>query len=400
MNNAMYVFKQEKEKYDALVANETDNFALLKLGNEYKEKAKRYLGNALAIINTGFDINYSLNKEGVGMTSSFKKINSLVRKSDDEVKSEMLQLKDMLPTLELSETQKEDILYAIEVIMVYCTDFGNPNAQIDQATSNVDVDVMKNNPKREVKIEEKVISETKKEKKYDEVVKGHKKDEPYIIYKLLVGIFVIPAITILAVVGYMFVSKYLTYELVTEYLEIGKGVYGVIMKVISILFAIAATSLISGFTSGHTNKELSFMTIPFVYAVFINMLISNYYLDIVSIIKADGIKDLITEGCQVFSYIMIIIPSFYYFFGIFKKHLKVSILDFLNILLFIYIVAFPGVVAIFESFNSSVLKSINETLYGFNGFSGLKYILYIIIIFIGTASSLLFARKMKKLEEN
>ena len=49
---------------------------------------------------------------------------------------------------------------------------------------------------------------------------------------------------------------------------------------------------------------------------------------------------------------------------------------------------------------SSVLKSINETLYGFNGFSGLKYILYIIIIFIGTASSLLFARKMKKLEEN
>ena len=172
------------------------------------------------------------------------------------------------------------------------------------------------------------------------------------------------------------------------------------MKVISILFAIAATSLISGFTSGHTNKELAFMTIPFVYAVFINMLISNYYLDIVSIIKADGIKNLITEGCQIFSYMMIIIPSFYYFFGIFKKHLKVSILDFLNILLFIYIVAFPGVVAIFESFNSSVLKSINETLYGFNGFSGLKYILYIIIIFIGTASSLLFARKMKKLEEN
>ena len=42
MNNAMYVFKQEKEKYDALVANETDNFALSKLGNEYREKAKRY----------------------------------------------------------------------------------------------------------------------------------------------------------------------------------------------------------------------------------------------------------------------------------------------------------------------------------------------------------------------
>ena len=34
------------------------------------------------------------------------------------------------------------------------------------------VNVMKNNPKREVKIEEKVISETKEEKKYDEVVKG------------------------------------------------------------------------------------------------------------------------------------------------------------------------------------------------------------------------------------
>ena len=48
----------------------------------------------------------------------------------------------------------------------------------------------------------------------------------------------------------------------------------------------------------------------------------------------------------------------------------------------------------------SLLNSINETLYGFNGFSGLKYILYIIIIFIGTASSLLFTRKMKKLEEN
>lgn len=399
MNNSMYVFKQEKEKYDAAIINETNDFSKSKLGNEYKEKAKRYLGTALAIINTGFDINYSLNKEGVGMTSSFKKINSVVRKTDDEIKTEMLQLRAMLPNLEMDEVKKEELNYAIEIIMVYCTDFGNPNAEIARAETNVKVDVLKNNPKQEVKIEEKVIAENKESKEYNEVVKGHKKDEPYIVYKLLVGLFVIPAITILAVIGYMFVTKYLTYDYMYQYIEIGRGAYKVAMTIIAILFSIMATSLISGFTSGHTNKELAFMTIPFVYSIILNILISNYYLDIVTIIKAEDVKNLIREGCEVFCFMMTIIPSFYYFFGIFKKHLKVTILEFLNVILFIYTIVVPGVIVLFESFNLKWLNSIKENLYGFSGYNGLRYILFAIIFFIGTVASLLFARKMKKIEE-
>lgn len=399
MNNSMYVFKQEKEKYDAAIINETNDFSKSKLGNEYKEKAKRYLGTALAIINTGFDINYSLNKEGVGMTSSFKKINSVVRKTDDEIKTEMLQLRAMLPNLEMDEVKKEELNYAIEIIMVYCTDFGNPNAEIARAETNVKVDVLKNNPKQEVKIEEKVIAENKESKEYDEVVKGHKKDESYIVYKLLVGLFVIPAITILAVIGYMFVTKYLTYDYMYQYIEIGRGAYKVAMTIIAILFSIMATSLISGFTSGHTNKELAFMTVPFVYSIILNILISNYYLDIVTIIKAEDVKNLIREGCEVFCFMMTIIPSFYYFFGIFKKHLKVTILEFLNVILFIYTIVVPGVIVLFESFNLKWLNSIKENLYGFSGYNGLRYILFAIIFFIGTVASLLFARKMKKIEE-
>lgn len=399
MNNSMYVFKQEKEKYDAAIINETNDFSKSKLGNEYKEKAKRYLGTALAIINTGFDINYSLNKEGVGMTSSFKKINSVVRKTDDEIKTEMLQLRAMLPNLEIDEVKKEELNYAIEIIMVYCTDFGNPNAEIARAETNVKVDVLKNNPKQEVKIEEKVIAENKESKEYDEAVKGHKKDEPYIVYKLLVGLFVIPAITILAVIGYMFVTKYLTYDYMYQYIEIGRGAYKVAMTIIAILFSIMATSLISGFTSGHTNKELAFMTVPFVYSIILNILISNYYLDIVTIIKAEDVKNLITEGCEVFCFMMTIIPSFYYFFGIFKKHLKVTILEFLNVILFIYTIVVPGVIVLFERFNLKWLNSIKENLYGFSGYNGLRYILFAIIFFIGTVASLLFARKMKKIEE-
>ena len=76
--NELYVFKQEKTKYEEKIQVEQNEYAKNKLTKEFQDKTKRYLGTAINIINTNFNINYSMNKEALGLTSSFQKINSIV----------------------------------------------------------------------------------------------------------------------------------------------------------------------------------------------------------------------------------------------------------------------------------------------------------------------------------
>lgn len=55
--NDLYIFKQEKTKYEEQIKIEQNEFAKDKLTKDFQDKTKRYLGTAINIINTNFNIN-------------------------------------------------------------------------------------------------------------------------------------------------------------------------------------------------------------------------------------------------------------------------------------------------------------------------------------------------------
>lgn len=90
--------------------------------NNFKDKARKYLPTCLNIINTNFGCQFSLYKMGKDFNSSFKVIETNVRKSREEVEFELNNYKNSIDFNSLDEKTKEEITLAQIILTTYVSD--------------------------------------------------------------------------------------------------------------------------------------------------------------------------------------------------------------------------------------------------------------------------------------
>lgn len=123
MNNSLTIFKKNKEEYQRMYESETNIQNKIKLGLDFQNKSKRFLSLSIEIINKAYNTSFSLNKKGEGMSSSFKKIDSIVRRENKEIINDLRKFKVGLNNLNLSLDEKKELEIAIDVVLVYITDY-------------------------------------------------------------------------------------------------------------------------------------------------------------------------------------------------------------------------------------------------------------------------------------
>lgn len=90
--------------------------------NNFKDKARKYLPTCLNIINTNFGCQFSLYKMGKDFNSSFKVIETNVRKSREEVEFELNNYKNSIDFNSLDEKTKGEITLAQIILTTYVSD--------------------------------------------------------------------------------------------------------------------------------------------------------------------------------------------------------------------------------------------------------------------------------------
>ena len=123
MNNSLTIFKKNKDEYQRMYESETNIQNKIKLGLDFQNKSKRFLSLSIEIINKAYNTSFSLNKKGEGMSSSFKKIDSIVRRENKEIINDLRKFKVGLNNLNLSLDEKKELEIAIDVVLVYITDY-------------------------------------------------------------------------------------------------------------------------------------------------------------------------------------------------------------------------------------------------------------------------------------
>lgn len=357
--NELNIFKQDKIQYESKMQNETDEQIKKKLTKEFQEKAKRFLGTSLGIINNSFDIQYSMNIAKEGLTSSFKKINSIARKSDEEVLNDMANLENQISNLEISDEKKETLALAINVVKIYCT---------NEAPTNIKQKIEVESIKQE---EFSGLSKEEKTKKDEEkkLQKELKKDQPYIAFKLFFGIFIIPIICIISVSVFLFLinafEKAGIYKELMENKTIHK-IYPNILYGFIIVLALISAGLINAFIKRKTNNKIVFTLLPF--SIF--LLIIAFFENILNFINDHFVLDSIPTFLKEFNHsyailFMYCVLLFFYFFGVFQRHTKTKIIDGINIAIIVYVGILPAINFILELFNISKVGNITKIIYGY-----------------------------------
>ncbi len=402
----LYAFKQDKNKYESQIGIEENVFNKQKLMKEYQDKTKRYLGTAISIINKNFNINYSMNKEAVGMTATFQKINTIVRKTDQEISIEMEQLSNQIPNLAVSDDIKETIELAIEIVTIYCTN-GVENSAV---ASTADINVFEDNKViNETRLNQNSESVTEKQdsnivQEINEKVPPLKKDSPFISYKVKLGLLIIPVVSLFMTFVLFIILKVLS-KLPFFSNIIGSGtssmLYVIFFYGLLFLFSWLVTSFISSFISGRTNNKISFMILPFSLLILL-IIVSKIVIDYVTVKQLLDVVSLLYINVY-YACAIIILYTFmplFYILSVFQKHTKTSIVEFIDISIIIYVGILPGIKHILEVLKIDQFKGVFNALYNYPK----QKIVFIILIIICILSNIIYSfikyKKGSKSSEN
>ena len=389
--NELYIFKQEKIKYEEQIKIEQNEFVKNKLTKDFQDKTKRYLGTAINIINKNFNINYSMNKEAVGLTATFKKIDSIVRKSDDEILTEMQQLDERKTTLNIDDNSKETIGLAIDIVRIYCTS----GSQNQTETSNKNINVFEDNKVIDnqtadldaIASEENISGDkdsTNDNKNNDDVLK---KDSPFIAYKVALGLIMIPLACIIILGVFLLAANTFAHTAAFEKLmnnETYSKLYPTVFYGIIVLLSGLSASFISSVIKGRTNNKIVFTIIPFALILLL-ISFSDSIINIIELGKNIISLDNLQAFIKTFDYSYILTTMygfmiFLYLFSIFQKHTKTSIIEALNVLIIIYIGILPGLGYILNMFGIDRFENLISPIYDYPNAELISRLLLILCI--------------------
>ncbi len=405
--NDLYIFKQEKTKYEEQIKIEQNEFAKDKLTKDFQDKTKRYLGTAINIINTNFNINYSMNKEAVGLTSSFKKINSFARKSDEEILTEMQQLDERKITLNIDDATKETIGLAIDIVRIYCTSGTQNSSDI----SNNDINVFEDN-KIESSQTENIQTTTADEsaiendevKNNDDIAKKIKKDSPFVIYKIVLGLIIIPLTCMLMLGVFLFAAN--TFSRTAAFADMMSNenyskLYPTVFYGIIVLLSGLSASFIASIIKGRTNNKIVFTILPFSLILLLMTFSDNIISVGKNIIPLDSLPTFIKTFD--YSYALTTIYGFMlflYLFSIFQKHTKTSIIEILDILIIIYVGLLPGLGYILNIFEIDRFQKLINPIYNYSNIDLVSRLLLVLcilsnLIYIIIKNKIVYKNKQK-----
>lgn len=405
--NDLYIFKQEKTKYEEQIKIEQNEFAKDKLTKDFQDKTKRYLGTAINIINTNFNINYSMNKEAVGLTSSFKKINSFARKSDEEILTEMQQLDERKITLNIDDATKETIGLAIDIVRIYCTSGTQNSSDI----SNNDINVFEDN-KIESSQNENIQTTTTDEstiendevKNNDYIAKKIKKDSPFVIYKIVLGLIIIPLTCMLMLGVFLFAAN--TFSRTAAFADMMSNenyskLYPTVFYGIIVLLSGLSASFIASIIKGRTNNKIVFTILPFSLILLLMTFSDNIISVGKNIIPLDSLPTFIKTFD--YSYTLTTIYGFMlflYLFSIFQKHTKTSIIEILDILIIIYVGLLPGLGYILNIFEIDRFQKLINPIYNYSNIDLVSRLLLVLcilsnLIYIIIKNKIVYKNKQK-----
>jgi len=386
--NELYIFKQEKMKYEEQIQIEQNEFARHKLTKDFQDKTKRYLGTAINIINTNFNISYSMNKEAVGLTSSFKKINSFVRKSDEEILTEMQQLDDGKTTLNIDDATKETVGLAIEIVRIYCT----AGAQNPVEAPNEKINVFEDNKiiDKQITNSDTVASDENNNEKKDSLDNNKnndkvlKKDSPFIVYKVALGLIIIPLVCILMLGVFLFAANTFSHTAAYENLmsnEKYNELYPIVFYGIIVLLSGLSAGFVSSVIKGRTNNKIVFTVIPFALILLLMTFLDNIIGIGKNIIPLDDLPAFIKTFD--YSYALTTIYGFMlflYLFSIFQKHTKTSIIEVIDVLIIIYIGILPGLGYILNIFGIDHFQNLINPIYNYSNIELVTRLLLVLCI--------------------
>ncbi len=405
--NDLYIFKQEKTKYEEQIKIEQNEFAKDKLTKDFQDKTKRYLGTAINIINTNFNINYSMNKEAVGLTSSFKKINSFARKSDEEILTEMQQLDERKITLNIDDATKETIGLAIDIVRIYCTSGTQNSSDI----SNNDINVFEDN-KIESSQNENIQTTTTDEstiendevKNNDYIAKKIKKDSPFVIYKIVLGLIIIPLTCMLMLGVFLFAAN--TFSRTAAFADMMSNenyskLYPTVFYGIIVLLSGLSASFVASIIKGRTNNKIVFTILPFSLILLLMTFSDNIISVGKNIIPLDSLPTFIKTFD--YSYTLTTIYGFMlflYLFSIFQKHTKTSIIEILDILIIIYVGLLPGLGYILNIFEIDRFQKLINPIYNYSNIDLVSRLLLVLcilsnLIYIIIKNKIVYKNKQK-----
>ena len=405
--NDLYIFKQEKTKYEEQIKIEQNEFAKDKLTKDFQDKTKRYLGTAINIINTNFNINYSMNKEAVGLTSSFKKINSFARKSDEEILTEMQQLDERKITLNIDDATKETIGLAIDIVRIYCTSGTQNSSDI----SNNDINVFEDN-KIESSQTENIQTTTTDEsaiendevKNNDYIAKKIKKDSPFVIYKIVLGLIIIPLTCMLMLGVFLFAAN--TFSRTAAFADMMSNenyskLYPTVFYGIIVLLSGLSASFVASIIKGRTNNKIVFTILPFSLILLLMTFSDNIISVGKNIIPLDSLPTFIKTFD--YSYALTTIYGFMlflYLFSIFQKHTKTSIIEILDILIIIYVGLLPGLGYILNIFEIDRFQKLINPIYNYSNIDLVSRLLLVLcilsnLIYIIIKNKIVYKNKQK-----
>lgn len=408
--NELYVFKQEKIKYEEQIQVEQNEFAKNKLTKEFQDKTKRYLGTAINIINTNFNINYSMNKEALGLTSSFKKINSIVRKTDEEILTEMQQLDEAEDTLNIDAATKETIGLAIDIVRIYCT----AGAQSQVETPNENTNVFEDNKIKEDQMvnsdttaSEENINEEKDSTdeigNHDESLKKQKKDSPFIIYKVVLGLIIIPLACMLMLGVFLFAVN--TFSHTAAYADLmGNEKYSKLYPTVFYGIIVLLSGLSAGFISsvikGRTNNKIVFTVLPFALLLLLMTFSENIIDFVLNNIPLDGLPAFIKTFDISYAFTTIYgFMLFLYLFSIFQKHTKTNIIEILDVLIIIYIGILPGLGYILNIFDIDRFQKLVDPIYSYPDVELVSRLLLVLCILSNIIYTIIKDKKDTKIKE-
>jgi|GEM_PF-2952990 len=405
--NDLYIFKQEKIKYEEQIKIEQNEFSKDKLTKDFQDKTKRYLGTAINIINTNFNINYSMNKEAVGLTSSFKKINSFARKSDEEILTEMQQLDERKVTLNIDDATKETIGLAIDIVRIYCTSGTQNSSDISSNDINVFEDNKINGDQAEniqTTTTDESTLENEEPKNNDDIAKKLKKDSPFVIYKIVLGLIIIPLTCMLMLGVFLFAAN--TFSRTAAFVDLMSNenyskLYPTVFYGIIVLLSGLSASFISSIIKGRTNNKIVFTILPFALI----LLLMTFSDNIISVGKNIIPLDTLPTFIKTFDYSYALTTIygfmlFLYLFSIFQKHTKTSIIEILDILIIIYVGLLPGLGYILSIFEIDRFQKLINPIYSYSNIDLVSRLLLILcilsnLIYIIIKNKIVFKNKQK-----
>lgn len=122
------LFKLDQQKfYEELkelneITDDTKDKKIKEANDKFRDKIRKYLPTCLSIINTNFGCQYSLYKVGKDFDANFKVIETNVKKTRDEVESELNGYKTLPNYNSFSDLTKEQIELACEILITYVDD--------------------------------------------------------------------------------------------------------------------------------------------------------------------------------------------------------------------------------------------------------------------------------------